>query len=64
MGDYFGSSLLAIDINGDNCDDVIVGAPLNTKRSGTARTGYDEGRIHVYINEEVLLVDAITFVYV
>lgn len=53
MGEYFGSSLLATDINSDGRDDLIVGAPLYTyKPSDKSYTGYDEGRIYVYVNNK------------
>lgn len=59
MGEYFGSSLLATDINDDNLDDLIVGAPIFTnKRSSVTHTGFDEGRIYVYVNKKVPLLDA------
>lgn len=55
MGEYFGGSLLATDINNDGCDDLIVGAPMYTiQTSDMAHARYDEGRIYIYIsNKEV-----------
>ncbi|CAG2110873.1 unnamed protein product [Medioppia subpectinata] len=43
-GEYFGASLLALDINNDKFDDLIVGAPLySTNRDR------DIGRIYVFL---------------
>ena len=32
LGERFGHSLCLVDINGDGFDDVVVGAPLNSKK--------------------------------
>ncbi|XP_033984671.1 integrin alpha-4 [Trematomus bernacchii] len=45
LGSYFGSSLLAVDLNADGLSDLLVGAPMAT---GITR---EEGRVHVYINQ-------------
>ncbi|XP_010789410.1 integrin alpha-4 [Notothenia coriiceps] len=45
LGSYFGSSLLAVDLNADGLSDLLVGAPMAT---GVTR---EEGRVHVYINQ-------------
>ncbi|XP_046822776.1 integrin alpha-8-like isoform X2 [Vespa crabro] len=41
-GEYFGASLASCDLNNDDKDDLIVGAPLWTK-------DMDEGRVYVFI---------------
>lgn len=51
-GEYFGSSLLAVDINGDGHDDLLVGAPFYYSH----RKGYsDEGRVAVFLSRSALL---------
>uniref|UniRef100_A0A3P8ZVN9 Integrin alpha-2 domain-containing protein n=1 Tax=Esox lucius TaxID=8010 RepID=A0A3P8ZVN9_ESOLU len=44
MGSYFGSSVCAVDLNGDGLSDLLVGAPMYS-------TVREEGRVHVYINQ-------------
>lgn len=47
-GEYFGSSLLAVDLNGDGLDDLLVGAPMYCSfKKGFA----DEGRVFVYLSD-------------
>ena len=43
-GSYFGASLCAVDVNNDGFDDLLVGAPLYTLRSG------DEGAVSLFLN--------------
>ncbi|XP_065298061.1 integrin alpha-9-like isoform X2 [Dermacentor albipictus] len=43
MCEYFGSSLLATDLDGDGIDDLLVGAPMHSIPGGQ-----DEGRVYVY----------------
>ncbi|XP_072037668.1 integrin alpha-9-like [Amphiura filiformis] len=43
MNTYYGAAIAAIDLNNDNCTDLLVGAPLYTVEQ-------DEGRVYVYIN--------------
>ncbi|KAL7301511.1 hypothetical protein TKK_0005947 [Trichogramma kaykai] len=45
QGEYFGASLAACDVNGDQRDDLIVGAPLWSR----AEAG-DEGRVYAYVS--------------
>lgn len=45
LGSYFGGSLLSVDINGDDIDDLFIGAPLY---SGVT---HDEGRVYVYVSK-------------
>nr|XP_039271702.1 integrin alpha-2-like isoform X1 [Styela clava] len=50
LGSYYGHSVLAMDINADGYDDLIVSAPLYSKEAG-----YDEGLIFVYMNDRSTL---------
>lgn len=45
VGSYFGASLLAVDVNGDGADDLLVGAP--TYSFGL----FDEGCVYFYRNK-------------
>ncbi len=45
-GEYFGASLLALDINGDGIEDLIVGAPYYSDERRR-----EIGRIYVYMNK-------------
>ncbi|CAK8673902.1 unnamed protein product [Clavelina lepadiformis] len=45
LGSYFGGSVLALDVNNDNKDDLLVGAPLYTGE------GFDEGRVFVFVTK-------------
>ena len=48
-GEYFGASLLSMDINKDGFDDLIVGSPLYTHVEQSKSTvGYEEGKISIY----------------
>ncbi|KAG1657427.1 Integrin alpha-PS2 [Nymphon striatum] len=46
IGSYFGYSVTASDVNGDQLDDVIIGAPLYNNYS-TKDSSYESGRIYV-----------------
>ncbi|XP_060600943.1 integrin alpha-2-like [Ruditapes philippinarum] len=48
LGSYFGSVLCAADVNNDQLDDVIVGAPFYSTNNT------EEGRVYVYINRGML----------
>lgn len=43
MCEYFGATLLAIDLDSDGVDDLLVGAPLYS-----IKDGQDEGRVYVF----------------
>ncbi|KAH0621555.1 hypothetical protein JD844_022967 [Phrynosoma platyrhinos] len=43
LGSYFGSTVCAVDLNGDGLSDLLVGAPMYSKVR-------EEGRVYVYIN--------------
>lgn len=44
LGEYFGSTLLVLDVNNDGRDDLVVGAP----HFGAQNQQGDSGRIFVY----------------
>lgn len=48
MGEYYGFSLATADLNGDNYDELIVGAPMYSIR-GVPETG----RVYIYRNNQV-----------
>ncbi|XP_077552943.1 integrin alpha-9-like [Haemaphysalis longicornis] len=50
MCEYFGASLLAIDLDKDGVDDLLVGAP-----SYTINRGRDEGRVYVFRSNGVVI---------
>ncbi|XP_070564583.1 integrin alpha-9-like [Ptychodera flava] len=54
MGSYFGSAVCAIDLNSDGLSDLLVGAPLYA-------TTVDEGRVYVYINRGVSVLEQTPF---
>ncbi|XP_075226885.1 integrin alpha-PS2-like isoform X2 [Lycorma delicatula] len=45
IGAYFGYSLCSIDINGDNRDDLVIGAPFYTDFKNT-KGSYENGRVY------------------
>lgn len=47
VGEYFGYSVLAVDLNSDGLDDLLVGAPMFTP---SAKQRGDRGRVLVYAN--------------
>lgn len=51
LGSYFGSVLCAVDVNGDQLDDIIVGAPYYSTNNT------EEGRVFVYTNSGMLNFD-------
>lgn len=57
-GEYFGGTLASCDLNNDDKDDLIVGAPLWTR-------DMDEGRVYIFIGwENVLLWIIIISIYI
>ncbi|XP_076328062.1 integrin alpha-9-like isoform X2 [Tachypleus tridentatus] len=48
MGEYFGATVLALDLNNDKYSDLLVGAPLFSLESGS-----DEGRVYLYLSDGV-----------
>jgi hypothetical protein len=51
MGEYFGSALCVVDLNGDHLDDLVVAAPqFSLQAANSAQLAGDEGRIYVYLN--------------
>ena len=52
IGAYFGYSIATCDINGDNLDDILIGAPMWTDYSVTGK--FETGKVYVvYQTEEV-----------
>lgn len=46
IGEYFGASLAVFDVDGDNRDDLIIGAPIHSHYSG--ETEYEIGAVYVF----------------
>ena len=47
LGGYYGYAVLAIDLNKDGFDDLMVAQPLYSEIAG-----YDEGIVFVYMNDK------------
>lgn len=47
VGEYFGASIAVANINGDEFDDIIVGAPHYSSKC-------DEGRVFVFLGNAVV----------
>ncbi|GBL83085.1 Integrin alpha-9 [Araneus ventricosus] len=45
LGEYFGASVLGVNLNGDEYTDLLVGAPLYSSDSGV-----DEGKVYVFLS--------------
>lgn len=51
LGEYFGASVLAVDLTADGKSELLVGAPQHSLRPEMAdRTG-DEGIVYFYLNQ-------------
>lgn len=50
FGEYFAASVLALDINNDRFDDLVVGAPYYSADDKNAELG----RIYVFNNNKVI----------
>lgn len=50
IGSYFGSAVLAVDVNNDEVDELLVGAPF-----GGGNT-YDEGYVYYHGSVSVLTI--------
>jgi len=51
MGEYFGSALCVVDLNGDHLDDLVVAAPqFSLQAAKSDELVGDEGRVYVYLN--------------
>ena len=50
MGEYFGGSVLGLDITGDGVDELIVGSPLS-HITGFKLSPGDQGKVYIYIND-------------
>lgn len=48
FGEYFGASVLGVNLNGDSFTDLLIGAPFFS-----LETGGDEGKVYVYISNGV-----------
>jgi hypothetical protein len=50
LGEYFGASVLAVDLTGDGKAELLVGAPQHSLQPELGdRTG-DEGKVYFYLN--------------
>ena len=47
LGAYFGYCVAVVDVNGDNLQDVVIGAPLHTNFANTEGK-FETGRVYVY----------------
>jgi hypothetical protein len=48
IGAYFGGSVIAVDLNNDRSEDIVIGSPMFKKDTDN----YDIGRIDVYIRDK------------
>lgn len=60
LGAYFGYSVCVADVDGDNLDDIIVGAPMFTHLHNNEGK-YETGRIHImYQKKETVISNLFT----
>lgn len=60
IGAYFGYSLCVVDVDGDNLDDLIIGAPMFTEPNNEGK--YENGRVYiVYQTKSVRLLSIESF---
>jgi hypothetical protein len=53
MGEYFGSALCVVDLNGDRLDDLVIAAPqFSLQAANSDHLVGDEGRIYIFINHD------------
>eukprot|EP00105_Crassostrea_gigas_P029901 XP_011452014.1 PREDICTED: integrin alpha-8-like isoform X1 [Crassostrea gigas] len=48
IGAYFGYAVAVEDLNGDQLDDIIVGAPMHSDKDSSS---YDTGRVYIYYQD-------------
>ena len=48
LGAYFGNSLTCVDLNGNQLDDLVIGAPLHSKYENNVEGKYETGRVYVF----------------
>ena len=58
-GEYFGSTVLAMALNNDTFDDLLIGAPLHCLQPDMPTRSGDEGKVYVYINKGDVMKDPI-----
>lgn len=49
IGSYFGYSLCVVDVDGDNLDDSIVGAPMYNDPN--SERNYESGRVYILFQD-------------
>lgn len=52
LGEYFGASVLAVDLTSDGKAELLVGAPQHSLQSDVYDRCGDEGKVYVYINRK------------
>jgi integrin alpha 8 len=50
IGEFFGYDLDTLDVNGDNYDEVVVGAPMYSQISSNKELKVESGRVYVFMN--------------
>lgn len=60
LGEYFGATIISVDLNKDKLDELLVGAPQHSiKPEITSRAG-DEGKVYLYVNRNGVLDEPIS----